>query len=191
MSDVSPPLDPRRFRDTIGLFATGVAVIVARAGDEVLAMTANAVSSASLDPMLVLFCPSKKTRFAQALTEVSGFTINFLRHEQQALSTYFAGGWREPVPPPFRLVPAKCAPRLEGSLASLGCDLERLMELGDHWLVIGRVQEMHTGIAPHRPLLFYSGRYRNVDFSESAPAPDLTSVHDEPAHVFYDRWQNI
>ena len=48
---------------------------------------------------------------------------------------------------------------------------------------------LHTGIPPHRPLLFYSGRYRNVDFSESAPAPDLTNVHDEPAHVFYDRWE--
>jgi 3-hydroxy-9,10-secoandrosta-1,3,5(10)-triene-9,17-dione monooxygenase reductase component len=182
------PLDPRRFRDTIGMFATGVAVIVARAGDEVLAMTANAVSSASLDPMLVLFCPGKKTRFAQSLAAISGFTINFLRHEQQALSTYFAGGWKEAAAPPFRLVPSQCAPRLEGSLASIGCKLEQLVELGDHWLVVGRVLELHTGIAPHRPLLFFNGRYRNVDPGESAPAPDLTSVHDEPAHVFYDRW---
>lgn len=181
-------LDARRFRDAIGLFATGVAVIVARAGEEVFAMTANAVSSASLDPMLVLFCPGKKTRFAQALSDVSGFTINFLRHEQQALSTYFAGGWREPLPPPFRLVPSRCAPRLEGSLASIGCELERVMEVGDHWLVVGRVLELHTGVAPHRPLLFFSGRYRHVDSSESAPAPDLSNVHDEPAHVFYDRW---
>jgi 3-hydroxy-9,10-secoandrosta-1,3,5(10)-triene-9,17-dione monooxygenase reductase component len=188
MSDVSAALDPRRFRDTIGLFATGVAVIVARAGDEVLAMTANAVSSASLDPMLVLFCPGKRTRFAQALPDLSGFTINFLRHEQQALSTYFAGGWREPAPPAFRLVPSRCAPRLEGSLASIGCELERVTEMGDHWLVVGRVVDLHIGVVPHRPLLFFSGRYRNVDPSESAPAPDLTSVQDEPAHVFYDRW---
>ncbi|MBS0399933.1 MAG: flavin reductase, partial [Proteobacteria bacterium] len=63
MSEPALP-DPRRFRDTIGLFGTGVAVIVARAGEEVLAMTVNAVSSLSLDPMLVLFCPGKKTRFA-------------------------------------------------------------------------------------------------------------------------------
>jgi flavin reductase (DIM6/NTAB) family NADH-FMN oxidoreductase RutF len=188
MSDDSVALDPRRFRDTIGLFATGVAVVVARAGDEVFAMTANAVSSASLDPMLVLFCPGKKTRFAQALTDMSGFTLNFLRHEQQALSTYFAGGWREAVPPPFRLVPSRCAPRLEGSLAAIGCELERTVDMGDHWLVIGRVLDLHIGITPHRPLLFFSGRYRNVDPTESTPAPDLNDVRDEPAHVFYDRW---
>jgi 3-hydroxy-9,10-secoandrosta-1,3,5(10)-triene-9,17-dione monooxygenase reductase component len=75
-----------------------------------------------------------------------------------------------------------------GSLATIGCELERVLELGDHWLVVGRVLELHTGITPHRPLLFFSGRYRDVDPVESAPAPDLSSVHDEPAHVFYDRW---
>jgi flavin reductase (DIM6/NTAB) family NADH-FMN oxidoreductase RutF len=92
------PPDARRFRDTIGLFATGVAVVVVRTDREVLAMTVNAVSSVSLDPMLVMFCPGKKSKMARHLTSLSGFTINILRHDQQALSTYFAGGWKEPTP---------------------------------------------------------------------------------------------
>jgi len=95
-------LDTRRFRDTVGLFATGVSVIVARAEQEILAMTANAVSSISLDPMLVMFCPSKRSNLARHLSNLSAFTINILRHDQQALSTFFAGGWKEPQPPPFR-----------------------------------------------------------------------------------------
>lgn len=176
----------RRFRDTVGLFATGVAVVVARVGDEPLAMTVNAVSSVSLDPMLVLFCPGKQSRLAAHIEQLEGFTINVLRHDQQALSTYFAGSWHEATPPPFRLVPSRSAPRLEGSLASLDCTRHQVVEAGDHWLVLGRVLDMHTGVLPHRPLLFYSGRYRNVDFTESTPAPDLTNVHDEPAHIFYD-----
>lgn len=187
--DAVAPMDARRFRDTMGLFATGVAVIVACAGEEVLAMTVNAVSSVSLDPMLVLFCPGKKTRFAQSLDGLAGFTINFLRHDQQALSTYFAGGWKEPVAPAFRFVPSQRALRLEGCLASIECIPEQVQEMGDHWLVIGRVVDLHTGIPPHRPLLFFGGRYRNVDCSESTPAPDLSDVRDEPAHIFYDRWQ--
>ena len=187
MSERHKPLEARRFRDTMGLFTTGVAVIVARAGDDVVAMTVNAVSSVSLDPMLVLFCPGKQTRLAKHVTHISGFTLNILRHEQQALSTYFAGGWTEVTPPPFRFVDSRSAMlRLEDSLASLDCATEQVTELGDHWLVIGRVLDIHTGVPPHRPLLFFSGRYRNVDFSESAPAPDLTNVHDEPAHIFYD-----
>jgi flavin reductase (DIM6/NTAB) family NADH-FMN oxidoreductase RutF len=55
MSKAEEPMDARRFRDTVGLFTTGVAVIVARADQEVLAMTANAVSSVSLEPQLVMF----------------------------------------------------------------------------------------------------------------------------------------
>ncbi len=180
----TPPPDARRFRDTMGLLATGIAVIVGRSEGEMMAMTVNAVSSLSLEPMLVLFCPGKRTRFAQRLEAISDFTINFLRHDQQALSTYFAGGWREPSPPPFRFVPWRAAPRLEGALASLDCERERTADAGDHWLVIGRVRDLHTGIAPYRPLLFFQGRYHGVDFSPGMPAPDL-SAEDEPAQVFY------
>jgi flavin reductase (DIM6/NTAB) family NADH-FMN oxidoreductase RutF len=186
MSGARAAPDPRHFRDTMGLFATGVAVIVARAGDEVHAMTVNAVSSLSLDPLLVMFCPGKKSNMARHIANLAGFTINILRHEQQAVSTYFAGGWREPTPPPFRLVPGSCAPRLEGSLAYIECEPHQVVEVGDHWMVIGRVVEVSSGVGPHRPLLFLSGRYRNLDYSESLPAPDLTNVHDEPAHIYYE-----
>lgn len=188
MSQQPAAPDPRRFREAMGLFATGVAVIAAPDGEEVVAMTVNAVSSVSLDPLLVLFCPSMKSRFARHVDSLKGFTVNFLRHDQQALSTFFAGGWKEPVAPPFRFVPARCAPRLEGSLASLHCEREHLVDAGDHWIVIGRVLDLHVGIPPHRPLLFFGGRYRHVDFTESTPAPDLADVHDEPAHIFYDHW---
>lgn len=179
-------VEARQFRDAIGTFATGVAVIVARAGEEVLAMTANAVSSVSLDPMLVMFCPGKNSNMARHLHELTGFTINILREEQQALSTYFAGGWKETSPPPFRLVPSVHAPRLEGSLTSIDCKLWKVLEMGDHHLVFGEVVGLHRGISPHDPLLFLSGRYRHVRVIESAPAPDLTDVHDEPAHIFYE-----
>jgi flavin reductase (DIM6/NTAB) family NADH-FMN oxidoreductase RutF len=179
-------LEPRAYRDTIGLFATGVAVIAVHAGGEVHAMTANAVSSLSLEPMRLLFCPSRKARLAQYLEPDLAFSVNFLRSEQQALSTYFAGGWREPTPPPFRFVPLGAAPRLEGSVASIGCVVQQIIDGGDHLIVIGAVQELKAGIAPQRPLLFFQGRYHAIDFGAGAQAPDLAAVSDEPAHVFYD-----
>jgi flavin reductase (DIM6/NTAB) family NADH-FMN oxidoreductase RutF len=186
VSEPVPSLDARRFRETMGLFATGVAVIVARSGHEVLAMTANAVSSVSLDPMLVMFCPSKSSNLARHLAGLTAFSINILRQDQQALSTYFAGGWKEPAPPPFRLVPARCAPRLEGCLASIHCEPWKIMEVGDHWMVFGQVMELCTGVSPRQPLLFLSGRYREVGSAVSTPAPDLSNVHDEPAHIYYE-----
>jgi flavin reductase (DIM6/NTAB) family NADH-FMN oxidoreductase RutF len=163
-----------------------VAVVVARADHEVLAMTVNAVSSVSLEPMLVMFCPGKHSRLAAHIARLSGFTINILREDQQALSTYFAGGWKAAKPPPFRLVPSRCAPRLEGSLASIDCEPHQVIEVGDHWMVIGHVLALHTGIHPHRPLLFLGGKYRHLDSAGSAPAPDLSDVHDEPAHIYYE-----
>jgi flavin reductase (DIM6/NTAB) family NADH-FMN oxidoreductase RutF len=174
----------------MGLFATGVTVIAAPASaapadHEVVAMTVNAVTSVSLDPMLVLFCPNKKSRFASHLADLDGFTVNVLRDDQEALSTYFAGGWKEPIPPPFRFVPARCAPRLEGCLAALHCEKQSIVDAGDHWIVIGRVVDLHVGALPHRPLMFFGGRYRHLNV-ESEPAPDLADVHDEPAHIHYD-----
>lgn len=178
--------DPRRFRDVLGLFASGVTVVAMQVDEQVHAMTANAVASLSLDPMLVLFCPGKKASFSRYLARARGFTINILREEQQALSTYFAGAWPDAPPPPFRFVPSHAAPRLQGSLASLDCETFHVADGGDHWLVIGKVVALHRGIEPHRPLLFYKGQYRTVDVTSGAPAPDLARVEDEPPHIFYD-----
>ena len=180
-----PAIDPRAFRDLAGLFTTGVAIVTLEAHGEVHAMTANAVASLSLDPMLMLFCPAKKARLAEHLEHMRQFTLNFLREDQEALSTYFAGGWKSSPAPPFRFVPSAAGPRLEGSLAAIGCDVERVSDGGDHWIVTGRVIALHRGIEPLRPLLFFRGKYRAVDFYEGSVAPDLTQVMDEPPHIFY------
>jgi 3-hydroxy-9,10-secoandrosta-1,3,5(10)-triene-9,17-dione monooxygenase reductase component len=83
-------------------------------------------------------------------------------------------------------VPSAGGPRLEGSLASISCETARLVDGGDHWIVIGRVLELHRGVPPHRPLVFFQGKYCAIDFSGGNPAPDLTNVQDEPPHIYYD-----
>ena len=95
---VRPPPNEREYRDTVGLFSTGVAVIVANIDGEVFAMTVNAVASLSLSPKLIMFAPGKHTRFAQRIGELKHYSINVLRSDQQALSTYFAGGWTRDCP---------------------------------------------------------------------------------------------
>jgi flavin reductase (DIM6/NTAB) family NADH-FMN oxidoreductase RutF len=165
------------------LFATGVAVIVTERRGEVHAMTANAVSSVSLEPMLILFCPGKNSQMGASLDEITTFSLNFLRNEQQALSTYFAGGWKLSPPPPFRFVRTQGTPRLEGSLAALVCEKHHVVDAGDHWIVIGRVTALHRGVEPCCPLLFFRGRYQQLG-EAFGPAPDLT-VSDEPPHIYY------
>lgn len=185
LTGTSPSIET--FRRILGLFPTGVAIIATQVEDDLHAMTANAVASVSLNPMLVLFCPGKKSRFAGYLPRMRRFSVNFLRDEQQALSTLFAGDWNT-APPPFRFVSDHDAPRLEGALACVTCDLHQTVDCGDHWVVVGRVLALHQGVGPHHPLIYFNGQYRSVDVADAMPAPDFLDVTDEPPHIFYDGW---
>ena len=156
-----------------GLFATGVTVIVTESGGQARGMTANSVTSVSLDPLLMLFCPNRKAHIAQDLPGLRRFTINVLRREQQALSSYFAGGWREPEPPPFSFGQSPAGPYLVDSLASIGCETHQLIEAGDHWLVLGKVVWLQAGAEPHDPLVFMAGKYRGLDRRLVERVPDF------------------
>ena len=178
-------IDSRIFRNALGRLATGVSVVAIGVDEGVHAMTANAVCALSLEPPQVLFCPKRTGRLAQLLPQAKRFTLNFLREDQQALSTYFAGAWKESRPPPFRFVHDHGAPRLEGSLASLVCDKHAVHDGGDHVLVIGQVVALHQGIEPQYPLLFFKGKYQTMEHVEGKEAPPLTEVTDEPPTVYY------
>jgi flavin reductase (DIM6/NTAB) family NADH-FMN oxidoreductase RutF len=187
VSGADPVISPREYRNTVGLFATGVTVIaVVHDDDELHAMTANAVTSLSLDPPLVVFCLAKRARMVDELKRANGFSINLLREDQQPLSDYFAGRRIWPTPPPFRFVGWEGGPRLEGCIGAIACRLEECLEGGDHFIVVGRVIGLYQSPEPRRPLLFYAGTYRHLD-SEAVPAPDLAE-EPMPVQIFYDPW---
>ena len=180
-------IDPRAFRTTIGLFATGVTIVaVVHDDDELHAMTANAITSLSLDPPLVIFCLAKRAKMVEELQRANGFSINLLREDQQPLSDYFAGRRTGPTPPPFRFVAWQGGPRLEGCIGAIGCRLEECLEGGDHFIVVGRILELYQAPEPRRPLLFFAGAYRHLDM-EAAPAADLVE-EPMPVQIFYDPW---
>ena len=178
------PLDPRQYRGTIGLFATGVTVIAVRQGGQVHAMTANAITSLSLDPPLLIFCVSRTAKMAAHLETGQPFAVNILRAEQQAFSDYFAGRPPAGDPPAFDFDPWEGSPRLRGCAAALACRVEEQMPGGDHWIILGRVLAAHQGPEPRQPLVFFAGRYAHLALAD-APAPDLSDV---PVQIFYDPW---
>jgi 3-hydroxy-9,10-secoandrosta-1,3,5(10)-triene-9,17-dione monooxygenase reductase component len=160
-------VDARAFRQTVGQFVTGVTVIAAEVDGDVRAMTANSFTSVSLEPPLVLFCVGKTAHFGQVILAATGFSVNILRHEQQHLSTYFAGAWRQESPPPFSFSPWEGGPLLDDSLAALGCGVEAIYEGGDHWIVLGRVLSLYRNDSAS-PLVFRSGRYTALAVPESS-----------------------
>ena len=161
-STIIPPVDSRAYRTAAGTIAKGVTVVAAGEGDNLRAMTASAVNSVSLEPMLNLVCVHKKARILEVLDHEKRFSVNVLRREQKSLSNYFAGIWQADSPPEFEFVAWHGLPRLKNCAAAVGCELHQMIEGGDHWIVIGRIIAVFQGQEPIEPLIRYLGHYREL-----------------------------
>jgi flavin reductase (DIM6/NTAB) family NADH-FMN oxidoreductase RutF len=171
----------------MGLFATGVTVVAVHTADDVLGMTANAVCSVSLDPLLLLVCVDHQARLARYLVGGVPFSINILREDQEVLSRYFSGGWRDLPKPEFRFEAWEGAPRLLGALATVRCEVDRLYEGGDHHIVVGRVLGLYEGGSPGNPLLFFAGRYRRMA-ALAVPVASPERWGPDGVSIYYEEW---
>lgn len=162
-------VDPRSYRDTMGMFATGVTVITARAGELTRGMTANSLTSVSLDPLLLLVCVDRRAGMAAVIGEAERFAVNILRADQEDISRHFAGRPRPAGDPP--LAELAHTPVLADSMAAVVCSVERILDGGDHLIVLGRVEALRHGDGPGDPLLYYRGRYRAL--ADEAPRPAI------------------
>jgi len=152
-------VEPNRFRDVMGRFATGVTVVTATTPEGPVGMTANAVCSLSLDPLLLLVCFDNEARTLPVVREVGRFGVNVLRSGQDDLARLFASKLAESEK--FAGVPHTVhdgIPVIEGVLAWVGCRLERLIPGGDHTIGIGAVEAAEAGEG--EPLLWFRGDYR-------------------------------
>jgi flavin reductase (DIM6/NTAB) family NADH-FMN oxidoreductase RutF len=149
------------FRHAIGHFATGVTVVTSVGLDgEPVGTTANAVSSLSLDPPLILVCFDRSSQTLEAVRTHGAFAVNVLSAPQRELSANFARRGLAAVWDGVRHRPGPTgSPRLHGVLATLECTVEHRLPGGDHEIVIGRVRDVETGDTEAPPLLFWRGTY--------------------------------
>jgi flavin reductase (DIM6/NTAB) family NADH-FMN oxidoreductase RutF len=158
-------LNTADFRRAMGGFATGVTIITLDLEGEVHGMTANAFSSVSLDPLLVLVCVDHKTRTHAHLHSKKRFGINVLSEDQRAISEYYARPARthehaeEEAGARFDRT-RHGTPMLHGALAYLECRLHSVEEAGDHSIFIAEVEDVV--VRDGEPLLFFRGKYRKV-----------------------------
>ncbi len=149
---------PEVFREVFGRFATGVAVITSAGPAGIGGMTANALCSLSLEPLLMLVCFENEARTLPIVSEAGRFGVNVLSSEQEDLAGVFAS--KLPEAEKLEGVPHKFrggVPIIDGTLAWSVCELRELIAGGDHTIAIGKVIQM--GLGRGRPLLFYAGRY--------------------------------
>ena len=163
-------IDQKEFRTALGRFATGVTVVTTKTPTEARGMTANAFSSLSLDPPLVLVCYDNKASSLKMVQEAKKFAINFLSEEQKSASDWFAGKGRD-AEDQFADIPHEIgengSPLITGHVGVLECDLHEELPGGDHTIVVGRVTRVLLEEEVRAPLLFYGSAYRKMDMDGS------------------------
>ena len=159
-----PGPDARLFRDALGRLATGVTFITAAPEGKPAGLIVNSLTSVSLEPPLVAFSPSRSSHTWSRIRRTGRFGVNILGHQHEpfakratpAGADRFAGlNWE---------LGHSGVPLLTDALAALECERVAEHPTGDHWIVIGRVDDLH--VSPVKdPLLFFAGGFGTLQQS--------------------------
>lgn len=164
-------MDGRAFRQSLGEFATGVAVVTARGkSGELVGMTMSSFNSVSVDPPLVLFSVDRKALSLSAMQEAKGFAVNVLARQQENVSNQFARALANKWDQVKTSVGHAEAPLISGALAHFECEPYANYDGGDHVIFVVRVVRHSVHSDAPAPLIFFRGRYRDlVDETEREP----------------------
>jgi 3,4-dihydroxy-2-butanone 4-phosphate synthase len=158
----------RAMRDVMGHFATGVSVVTARDGTGApVGTTANAISSVSLDPPLLLACLARSSETLAAIRAERRFAVNILAAEQRHHSDRFARKGDAVRSHEVEFDDHDLGvPVLPGSLATVVCEVQAIHPAGDHEIVIGLAHHLEHREPGAKPLLFYRGSYSEIQIEE-------------------------
>ena len=156
---VAPSFSTADFRAALGMFATGVTIVTARAADGTpVGLTANSFNSVSLDPPLVLWSLARSAGSMPAFERGSHYAINILAADQHALAERFASHSFDRFADLAFRTGAGGAPVLDGAAAVFECFNRSRYEEGDHVIFVGEVERCEWR-AGAQPLIFHGGRY--------------------------------
>ena len=174
----SQPASPQRFREVLGHYPTGVTVVTALDADgRPAGMAVGSFTSVSLEPLLVAFFPDRASSTFRTIQAAGAFCVNVLSASQEPLCRNFATKKADKFAGlAWAPAPSSGAPVLDGVLAWIDCRIQAVHEAGDHYIVVGAVEHMDTGILDHTgtgalaaPLLFHRGGYGHAAALPAAP----------------------
>ena len=156
---LAPSFSTPDFRAALGMFATGVTIVTARAPNGTpVGLTANSFNSVSLSPPLVLWSLARSAASMPAFEQGSHYTINILAAEQHALAARFASKAVDRFDGVLFHEGAGGAPVLDGVAAVFECFNRSRYEEGDHVIFVGEVERCGCQDGA-QPLIFHGGRY--------------------------------
>ncbi|MCW2547626.1 MAG: flavin reductase domain protein FMN-binding protein [Mycobacterium sp.] len=153
-------IDAKHFRRVLGHFPTGVAVITGIDPEgKPAGMAIGSFTSVSLDPPLVAFLPDKSSSSWPKIEPSGKFCVNILASEQESICRAFAvKGGDKFAQFEWNRSPVTGSPRLDDVVAWIDCEIDQVVDAGDHYIVIGKVLELDV-LNPTLPLLFFQGGY--------------------------------
>jgi len=172
-------------RRAMSHYPTGVTVVTSGREEKVEGMTANAVISVSLDPLLFLVSVHKDARLNPRIKEEGYFAVSLLADDQEGLSRLFASPERSSGLQALHSLGggygSTGAPLAAGALAVIECELSDIYAGGDHDLFLGRVVDVRLGDTRKGPLIFHEGGYPAL---KAAPRPEETGAFVDSVRGF-------
>jgi flavin reductase (DIM6/NTAB) family NADH-FMN oxidoreductase RutF len=152
-------MNKQAFTRNCGKFPTGVTVAtVLDAAGAPHGMTANSFTSVSLDPPLVLVCVDHRARILDHFRASKHFGVNVLAEHQRALSAHFARSGYDRFDGVSWHAGKTGVPLLPGVLSAMECEIQQVLDVGDHAIMIGEV--VHAACADGKPLVYFASKYR-------------------------------
>lgn len=168
---MNPPIE-KLFRRTLGEFATGVAVITAKGQDGAfIGMTMSSFNSVSLDPPLILFSVDRRAYSLGAMLEARGYAVSVLGRDQEHIANAFAKALSDKWQDVASTVGHAEAPLISGALAHFECEPFAHHDGGDHIIFVGRVVRFAAHPDQPAPLIFFRGRYQDLQ-TDQTRAPE-------------------
>ena len=164
-------IDQRDFRNALGRFATGIAIVTATVHGTRIGATISSFNSVSLVPPLILFSMAKKSFGFAAWKAANAMAIFVLADDQSELSNRFARAGSDKWIGLDEVFTSNGSPALPGAIATFECTPYAAYQGGDHEIFVCEVQSFGTASARSQPLLFHAGRYCNLNSITSDRAP--------------------
>jgi 3-hydroxy-9,10-secoandrosta-1,3,5(10)-triene-9,17-dione monooxygenase reductase component len=150
--------DSDRFRQVLGHLPTGVTVVTGHSPQGPQGLSANSVTSVSLEPPLILFCPAKSSTTWPKIEGGGRFCVNvFASHHEEYSRRFAARGVDRFAGVAWHSRPA--GPALDDAVAWIECRIEASYPGGDHLIVVGAVEALDVRADAEDPLVFFRGRY--------------------------------
>jgi 3-hydroxy-9,10-secoandrosta-1,3,5(10)-triene-9,17-dione monooxygenase reductase component len=161
ITDDGDTFDAAKFRQVLGHFPTGVTIITAMNDDGPVGFAVGSFASLSLEPAQILFCAGKSSSSWPKIEAAGKFCVNVLADDQEDVSRVFASK----APDKFQEIGWKRSgngsPIINGVLAYIDCRLGDVVEAGDHYIVVGVVDDLDV-MREGGPLIFFRGGYGRV-----------------------------